>query len=145
MLWHKILAQGGIQLPLKDDVAVVLEVFKMKLKETRNPVVLELEVLRAIAPVFERFEAVEKANGTLSRRSICPEKTVPVQFALPAGKYIVEWVNDRTGAVVRSGDCKKLCVVSHTSVKGEEYGRREWDQGGAARRAAQRARSENAV
>ena len=102
VLWHKILAQGGIQLPLKDDVAVVLEVFKMKLKETRNPVVLELEVLRAIAPVFERFEAVEKANGTLSRRSICPEKTVPVQFALPAGKYIVEWVNDRTGEVVRS-------------------------------------------
>lgn len=63
----------------------------------------DIEAAKVELPrAFAHLDQLEQTTGALRQGATCPRLSPAVQLAMPAGRYRVDWLDDRTGALLRS-------------------------------------------
>jgi hypothetical protein len=92
LLWRKLLLADGAQV---DD-----KVFQPLLAAYRAKDVASAKL--ELPKGFAYLEGLDRATGSLQKGATCPSLSPSVQLAMPSGEYRVDWLDDSTGALLRS-------------------------------------------
>jgi len=92
LLWAQLFQADGVMID-KNRVAGVVAALR-----THD----EAAALAAEDPLFAHLDELESAHGSLGRVRACAKLRPTVAIKMPAGAYAVDWVDDRSGQLVRT-------------------------------------------